>query len=684
MNGVTHTTLPHQLPIGTRLRGRYRIEGVLGEGGFGITYLSFDETLRLNVAVKEYYPRTLVSRYSEGSLSVTVQEGDEKASFELGKQRFLEEARTLGQFRDDPNILSVFDYFEENGTAYIVMEYLEGEDLLSLIESRGRIPFDETFGIMLPVFGALEKLHAAGLIHRDISPSNIRILPDGRMKLLDFGAVRSIEYISDRSRSILSKPGYSPVEQYLRKEQGPWIDVYALCATMYHMITGTIPEDSLQRVLMDELRKPSEQGADISPRAEAVLCKGLSVDYHERYQTIRELKDAFAEALDMPQEGPAGKEPVREEPAADNPAPAGKKRTPIIIACCAVAVAALVILIAGITRKSPEPVIDTTTKVPEVTAAAITAADKETTAMAETTPAVTSAEPTESESAEPVVIQIPERILMSVWGAYYWKSDAKDVMMTQTIDGVECELRAFPDYISVTPDEPELVYIRFSDRFDYPYDMYAEYSLHGSILRLVPPSRESGQEGFHALTRARELIIDLSEFSQGHLIFVINDETGTSHKVDYFNAHDLASADRTIQGCASDPDHCYNNIYSLNIVLDANDYQAKDKNNPLYELLTYLRSYMTDHPDIAREECQVVDTGGGYTTDAYVSYVNYNRYELKWSQRIIPYNGRMQETNEDGFLEIRIINCYPFGFCLYDSTNGEFYFYNEPVGDVKK
>ncbi len=214
--------------------------------------------------------------------------------------------------------------------------------------------------------------------------------------------------------------------------------------------------------------------------------------------------------------------------------------------------------------------------------------------------------------------------------------------------------------------------------------MCAEYSLHGSILRLVPPSRESGLEGFHALTRARELNIDLSEFSQGHLIFVINDETGTSYKVDYFNAHDLASEERTIQGRASDPDHCYNNIYSLNIVLDANDYQAKDKNNPLYELSTYLRSYMTDHPDIAREECQIVDTGGGYTTDAYVSYVNYNGYQLKWSQRIIPYNGRMQETSENGFLEIKVINCYPFGFCLYDSTNGEFYFYNEPVGEVKE
>jgi len=287
----------HQLLIQTCLHGRYRIKGVLGEGGFGITYLCFDETLQQQVAVKEFFPRTLVSRYSKESSGVMLLGEAAAVSYERGKQRFLEEARTLVQFRDEPNILSVFDFFEENGTAYIVMEYLEGEDILSLIERRGHIPAEETVQMMQPLFTALEKMHAVGLLHRDISPSNIRILPDKQIKLLDFGASRSIEYESGGTRSMISKPGYSPLEQYMHMDQGPWIDVYAICATMYHMITGIIPDDALQRILLDELQKPSELGVKIAPEVEAVLWKGLSVDYHERYQTITGLKDAFAEAL---------------------------------------------------------------------------------------------------------------------------------------------------------------------------------------------------------------------------------------------------------------------------------------------------------------------------------------------------------------------------------------------------
>ncbi len=298
MTGSVQTMLPHQLPPDTLLANRYRLVRVLGEGGFGITYEARDETLRMRVAVKEYFPRALVTRHQKESGEITVPAGKTEIAFEKGKEAFLNEARTLAQFQQDPNIISVTNFFEENRTAYIVMEYLDGQDLGDVLGQRGTLSFGETLALLRPIMESLSVLHDHGLIHRDISPSNIRILPNGAAKLLDFGASREIDTSLDASRSICLKPGYSPEEQYRsRGELGPWTDVYALSATMYHMLAGFPPDDSLQRILLDEVKKPSELGVHIPAAAEAVLMRGLSVQAKDRYRSVREMADAMEAAL---------------------------------------------------------------------------------------------------------------------------------------------------------------------------------------------------------------------------------------------------------------------------------------------------------------------------------------------------------------------------------------------------
>lgn len=291
-NSETH--LPHQLAAGTLLCSRYRIGRVLGEGGFGITYEGWDKTLEIRVAVKEYFPKALITRHSGATNDVTVSKGETQAQFEKGKASFLTEARNIARFQNDPSIIFVSNFFEENGTAYIVMEFLDGRDLKDVLEEKGSFTFEETFRLLEPIMVSLQALHESGLIHRDISPSNIRILPDGRAKLLDFGAARTTNFRTGDPTSVLWKLGYSPIEQYgSRGEQGPWTDVYALSATMYHMLVGFPPDDAPQRVLLDEVKLPSALGADIPPEAEKVLMKGLAVQGSDRYPSVKEMTEAF-------------------------------------------------------------------------------------------------------------------------------------------------------------------------------------------------------------------------------------------------------------------------------------------------------------------------------------------------------------------------------------------------------
>lgn len=290
---ILREPLPHHLPTGTVIDNRYKIIGVLGEGGFGITYLGYNQKLGLPVAIKEYFPQGTTYRDTSGSNEVYVGSEDAESFFEHGKERFLSEAKTLVRFNSEPGIVSVMDFVEENKTAYLIMEYLDGETLQQYLKRHGKLSATETFEMLEPMMRTLEKVHAAGVIHRDISPDNIMRLKNGHLKLMDFGAAR--EFVDEnRSMSIMLKKGYAPAEQYRRKgEQGPWTDVYALCATIYRCITGVTPTDSLDRMSGEELKKPSELGADIPPVLDALLMYGLALFKKDRCKSMTELLEYF-------------------------------------------------------------------------------------------------------------------------------------------------------------------------------------------------------------------------------------------------------------------------------------------------------------------------------------------------------------------------------------------------------
>ena len=279
----------HCLRKGTRLIGRYTIEGVLGQGGFGITYLGIDELHEKKVAIKEFFPQGIVTRNIEYQDTVTVTFVGEKDNYEKGKERFLKEARTMAKFSKDEGIVKALDFFEINNTAYIVMEYLEGITLKQYLRENQRIAPEDLIELLVPLIESLDEIHSQGMIHRDISPDNIMVLPDGRIKLMDFGAARDYTEFGEKSLSIVLKPGYAPPEQYQTHGiQGPWTDIYALCATMYKCITGENPPDAIERVMDDSLKKISEFGITIPPQEEAAIIKGMSVSAKDRYQDIKD------------------------------------------------------------------------------------------------------------------------------------------------------------------------------------------------------------------------------------------------------------------------------------------------------------------------------------------------------------------------------------------------------------
>ena len=272
---------------GTRLIGRYTVEGVLGQGGFGITYLGMDELHKKKVAIKEFFPQGIVTRNIEYEDTVTVTLVGEKENYDKGKERFLKEAQTMAMFSKDKGIVKALDFFEINNTAYIVMEYLEGVTLKQYLRENKRIAAEDLVELLVPLIEALDEIHSQGLIHRDISPDNIMVLPDGRIKLMDFGAARDYTEFGEKSLSIVLKPGYAPPEQYqTHGVQGPWTDIYALCATMYKCITGENPPDAIDRLVDDHLKKISAFGIPVLPQIEEAIIKGMSVAANDRYQNV--------------------------------------------------------------------------------------------------------------------------------------------------------------------------------------------------------------------------------------------------------------------------------------------------------------------------------------------------------------------------------------------------------------
>ena len=302
---------PRCLPLNTVLAGKYLVGKVLGEGGFGITYMGYDLNMKTRIAIKEYFPVELVSRdttrLSEGGGSdrVISLSGEKSKTYRQGLQKYVDEARSVSRFSGTPGIVSVKDFFYENDTAYIVMEYIEGVSLKEYLKQRGgRLPEEEALAILRPVLEALEQVHGAGIVHRDISPDNIMLTfagADGSgtetvrgniaaVRLIDFGAARMTAKNDQKSLAIILKHGYAPEEQYrLHGEQGPWTDVYAVCATLYRMLTGTVPEPAMDRLFSDGLKRPEELGADVSPAVSDAVMKGLAVKRKDRIQSAQEL-----------------------------------------------------------------------------------------------------------------------------------------------------------------------------------------------------------------------------------------------------------------------------------------------------------------------------------------------------------------------------------------------------------
>ena len=287
----------YRLKPGTILNNKYLVGNCIGEGGFGITYIGRDLTLDMRVAIKEYFPNGYVNRNNTFSQDVTASTESQKEIFYKGKDSFLEEARKIAKFVGEPGIVGVREYFEANGTAYIIMDYLDGVNLASYIRNNGTIPAEQIFELMLPMVRSLKRIHDAGIIHRDISPDNIMYLKSGSLKLMDFGSARY--FTNERKEmSVLLKQGYAPEEQYRKNgDQGPWTDVYGLCATMYRCITGTIPVDALDRMRNDTLAPPSQMGVDIPESMEVVLMYGLAVFKENRCQSMDELADLMEKAL---------------------------------------------------------------------------------------------------------------------------------------------------------------------------------------------------------------------------------------------------------------------------------------------------------------------------------------------------------------------------------------------------
>jgi len=288
---------PHLLRPRTILNGKYLVGRVLGQGGFGITYVGWDLNLGLRVALKEYYPSGFVTRETTSSSGASVQPftGTEGEFFAKGREKFINEARSLAKFFTLPGIVSVKDYFLENGTAYITMEFIDGQTLKEYVANMGgKLIAAQVFDLMKPVMSSLAEVHKAGIIHRDISPDNIMISKDGYLKLLDFGAARDFTQAGAKSMSVMLKPGFAPEEQYRTKgEQGPWTDVYALSATMYRCITGVTPEESVERVRKDNVLPPSALGISIDQRQETAMMMGMAVLQDKRFQSIPAIYSAM-------------------------------------------------------------------------------------------------------------------------------------------------------------------------------------------------------------------------------------------------------------------------------------------------------------------------------------------------------------------------------------------------------
>lgn len=281
----------------TILQGRYMTGKVIGKGGFAITYIGFDILLNLKVAIKEYFPAQIVSRNHHNSAKIFWTSAGGQGEWEQGGEQFLREARKMAQIDSVPGIVRVRDTFKENGTSYIIMDFIEGETLKSKLMREGTMTYEVCLKIFLPLLKGVDAFHRKGVIHRDISPDNIMIQPDGEARLLDFGAAKDISIKKNGRVMLVTKKGFSPPEQYAQQGNvGTWTDVYSLCATIFYCVFGKTLPAGLDRMVDDTLILAPDEKKGVTKEVVTVLKEGLEPRYELRIHTVGELMERLENA----------------------------------------------------------------------------------------------------------------------------------------------------------------------------------------------------------------------------------------------------------------------------------------------------------------------------------------------------------------------------------------------------
>ena len=308
---------------------------ILGQGGFGITYIGWDIALEKKVAVKEYYPSGQVGR-TPGTNTLSWYTSESAAlARQTGLEMFLKEARKMSKVDDVSGIVRVRDLFQENQTAYIVMDYVEGETLKARLQKTGPMAWDQAKGIFQPAIRAMEQVHKAGLIHRDLSPDNLMLTPDAQVKILDLGAAKDLSINSGASSMQVAKSGFSPFEQYSQRGgSGPWTDVYAMAATVYYTLTGVLPPAAIDRVEEDTM--DWSLVSTLPGRAREALRAAMAVSAKKRTQSMEELEKGLFEAENKTPPKPKPAQKVKPEKELPKRPTARKKR--LIAAVAAVIV----------------------------------------------------------------------------------------------------------------------------------------------------------------------------------------------------------------------------------------------------------------------------------------------------------------------------------------------------------
>lgn len=319
------------LAAGSVLLGKYIVGKVIEKGGFGITYLAYDIKNEKKVAIKEYYPSALAARGGDGC-TVVMTDSEEAAVFKNGIEKFYEEASLVSRFNGNPAIVSVYEFFYENDTAYFVMELLDGCTLKSYIAKYGVLSPEEALFIADNVSGALIIAHSINVLHRDISPDNIMICRDGNIKLIDFGAARQVLADNPKSMSVILKQGFAPLEQYQKRgKQGPWTDIYSFGATLYYALTQDCLDDPMTR--MDDDAEFLSNKYDIEGQLWKIIEHSLELRIADRYQDAFELRNALRKINYAPKpivlpEDKREEAPAQAENTADSGAQTAKEELP--------------------------------------------------------------------------------------------------------------------------------------------------------------------------------------------------------------------------------------------------------------------------------------------------------------------------------------------------------------------